>query len=406
MLRYFRGYWQGLSGDEEGGLRSYRLGSSLGPDRIFPSRLEEEIVLRNVLARNPSDAHARYYLGNFLYDKKRWGEAARLWEECRDAAPRFPTARRNLAIAYFNKEARPDEALRELQAAFDLDMTDARVLLELDQLKKKTGAQPESRLEYLEAHSEAGEARGDLTAERIVLLNTLGRYSDALELCLGRRFHPWEGGEGLITRQYAEALVGLALEAQRAGRPGEAAGLLRRALSFPENLGEGKLFGARDNDIQYFLGSAERAAGHAAEAELAYGLAAEGPSAPTSFMYYNDQPPEKIFYQGLALRALDDEDRARGRFHSLIDYGERHYGDAVRIDFFAVSLPDFLIFDEDLGKRNRVYCDFLVGLGSFGLGDSREAMRRWERALREDPSHQGVRAHISRAKEGDLGVKA
>jgi tetratricopeptide (TPR) repeat protein len=406
MLRYFRGYWLVLSGDAGNGLESYRLGAKLGPDRVFPSRLEEEIVLRDVLARNPADARARYYLGNLLYDKKRCSEATRLWEECRDQSPSFPTARRNLAIAYFNKEARPDEALRELQAAFDLDQSDARVLLELDQLKKKLGVQPGSRLAYLEAHKNAVEARDDLTAERVLLLNTEGRHSEALELCLGRRFHPWEGGEGLITRQYAEALVGLALEVQRAGRPAEAAELLRRALSFPENLGEGKLFGSRDNDIQYFLGRAEAAAGRKTEARFAYGLAAEGSSVPTSFMYYNDQPPEKIFYQGLALRALGDEDKALGRFHALVDYGERHYRDEPRIDFFAVSLPDFLIFDEDLGRRSRVYCDFLVGLGSLGLGDFREALRRWERALREDPSHQGICAHIKRAKDGDLEVQA
>jgi tetratricopeptide (TPR) repeat protein len=402
MLRYFHGYWHYLSGDEAEGKRSYRFGSELGPDRVFPCRIEEEILLRDVLIRNPSDARARYYLGNLLYDKKRWAEAARLWEECRDQEPLFPTARRNLAIAYFNKESRPADALRELQEAFDLDPSDARVLLELDQLKKKTGLPPETRLAFLERHAAVVDSRDDLTVEKITLLNTLGRFSEALDACSVRRFHPWEGGEGLITRQYAEARIGLALSALRERHYEDAAGLLNRALIFPENLGEGKLFGARDNDIHYFLGRVHEAAGDNEKAERAFRLAVDGPKVPASVMFYNDQPPEKIFYQGMALRSLGNEEGARGRFNVLVDFGERHCRDRVRIDYFAVSLPDFQILDEDLDRRNRIYCDFLVGLGAWGLGRQEEAMSRWNHGLSEDPSHQGLRLHVLRAGFGDL----
>lgn len=42
-------------------------------------------------------------------------------------------------------------------------------------------------------------------------------------------------------------------------------------------------------------------------------------------MYYNDQKPDKIYYQGLALRKVGKEAEARGRFNSLISYGENIY---------------------------------------------------------------------------------
>ena len=42
----------------------------------------------------------------------------------------------------------------------------------------------------------------------------------------------------------------------------------------------------------------------------------------------------------------------------------------VKIDYFATSLPNFSIFDDDLEKRNRVQCLFLRGLGRVGQGDT------------------------------------
>jgi len=58
-------------------------------------------------------------------------------------------------------------------------------------------------------------------------------------------------------------------------------------------------------------------------------------------MYYNDQPPEMIFYQGLALRKLGRLAEAQAIFTRLVDYGQAHLNDKVQMDYFAVSLPDF-----------------------------------------------------------------
>ena len=55
--------------------------------------------------------------------------------------------------------------------------------------------------------------------------------------------------------------------------------------------------------------------------------AASGNGQPTAAMYYNDQKPDKIYYQGLALRKVGKEAEARGRFNSLISYGEKHLYD-------------------------------------------------------------------------------
>ena len=110
-------------------------------------------------------------------------------------------------------------------------------------------------------------------------------------------------------------------------------------------------------------------------------------------MYYNDQPPETIYYQGLSFRALGDEAQALERFNKLLDYGKMHIDDDVKTDYFAVSLPDLLIFDENLNDRNRRHCLFMMSLGYLGLGKPKEYEETKEKLLKLDNAHQGVMVH-------------
>lgn len=280
-----------------------------------------------------------------------------------------------------------------MEKAFALDETDARVLLELDQLCRKLGSSVAQRLAFLDAHRETAFRRDDLYVEYCTLLNLEGRYAEALELIQAHHFHPWEGGEGKVTTQYALALTQLGRQALEAGDAAGAKALLERALVFPHNLGEGKLEGAKDNNIHYYLGLAERALGDEQAALHHLELAAAGDQEPAGAMYYNDQPADMILYQGLANRALGREERARSRFHKLISYGEKHYYDQAKIDYFAVSLPDLQLFDEDLTLRNRAHCEYLMALGSYGLGDTERAGKCYDAVLAIDCAHQGAILH-------------
>jgi len=280
-----------------------------------------------------------------------------------------------------------------MERAYSLDECDARILLELDQLYRKLNMPIAERFAFLDARRETVFLRDDLTVEYCTLLNSMGRHEEALEIIMQRRFHPWEGGEGKVTTQYAVALTQLARKALAGGDAQKAKALLERALVFPHNLGEGKLEGAKDNNIYYYLGLCERALGHEGAAGAHFARAACGNEEPASAMYYNDQPAEMILYQGLAARELGDTAHASARFHKLIAYGEKHYYDEVKIDYFAVSLPDLQLFDEDLTVRNRAHCEYLIALGSYGLGDSARAGKCYAAAQAIDCSHQGVILH-------------
>lgn len=134
--------------------------------------------------------------------------------------------------------------------------------------------------------------------------------------------------------------------------------------------------------------------GRTAEAKTCREAATQGNRQPAAAMYYNDQKPDKIFYQGLALLQLGRTDEAKGRFHALIDYGEKHLFDIFKMDYFAVSLPDLQIWEDDMDKKNVIHCNYLMGLGHLGLGETAAAQTYLEEAYRLDNNHQGVQAHL------------
>ena len=398
MVHYYLGYLYEKLGRLELAQSERQAASAANPDYCFPNSLDDLIVLESAIAANPDDAKAHYYLGNLLYDKRRYTDAIRHWEASREVDEAFATVHRNLALAYYNILDEPEQALISLEKAFACNPRDARVLYELDQLYKRVGYTPEKRLANLKNHWELVVARDDLYLEYITLLNTVKQYEKAITLLAERIFHPWEGGEGKVTGQYVFAHVELGRQYLSANQGKEAVETLQKALVYPENLGEGKLAGARENNIHYYLGCAYECLGKPEEATDHFQLASQGLEEPTSPMFYNDQPPDMIFYQGLAWLKLGDAKQARSRFNKLKDYGEQHLFDTVKIDYFAVSLPDFLIFKDDLNKRNKVHCHYMMGLGHLGLEECEQAGTQFSQVLELDPNHQGARVHLEMCK--------
>lgn len=389
MLHYYEAYYLGQMerGGKETAAAICKRGDAACPDYCFPNKLEDICVLEAAIRVCPDGAMAYYYLGNLYYDKMQYDRAAGLWEESVRLNGSFPVAWRNLALCYYNKLGEKEKARTALETAFQLDQKDARLFLELDQLYKKLDMTFEDRLKCYEAYQEVIEKRDDLYIEYITLYNLLGRYEEASRLIAGHKFHPWEGGEGKITTQYTTAFIELARQAIKAGDALRGKEYLEKALRYPENLGEGKLAGTKDNDIYYYLGcAAEQLEGETA-AKAYFEAALAGDGEPAGMMYYNDQPADMILFQGLAYLKLGRRAEANARFYRLIDYGENHMNDQPRIEYFAVSLPDFLIFEEDLNEKNKAHCHYLIGLGNLGLGNCEKAASEFNKALTYDKNH-------------------
>ena len=300
---------------------------------------------------------------------------------------------RNLAIAYYNKQKEGAKALDAMTRARTADPLYPRFLLEYDQLAARLNLSPAKRLKNMEDSLELVKERDDLFLRYITLLNCGGKYQEAYDALMSRRFHPWEGGEGKVSAQHRFALIHLAQKEMEQQNYPKAVSLLKATLSYPENLGEGKLPNVPDNQAYYLMGQAYRQMGEDEQAQNCFRLAASGPQEPGSVLYCNDQPSDFIYYQGLACRALGDEAGAKKAFHKLISFGEKHVFDQVEYDFFAVSLPEIEVFQEDISLRNVQYCNYLRALGSLGLGDTAKAGELFDAILQKQGDYQGALEH-------------
>jgi tetratricopeptide (TPR) repeat protein len=392
LCLYYLAFWLERKGDP-GAREAWKRAAEADSAYCFPNTVEDWQVLRRAVEANPADSFAWYYAGCFLYDKKRHHEAAAMWEKSCFLRPDFPTVHRNLALYYANQRHDPVRAKTELETAFGLDKTDARVFYELCELHKKMGMPAEDQLRLYEGYLDLVAKRDDLSVSYIEILNGLGFHQRALELLLARKFHPWEGGEGKVPAQHREARIGIARALIKEEKYEEAVSELEKAAVYYDNFGEGKLPNAQENNIYYYMGLALRHldAGRSRECFI---KASEGDLHPSGALYYNDQPPQMIYYQGLALNALGDNDGARSRFNKLVAYGETHLFKKQDMDYFAVSLPDFLVFDADLDEKNKIHCYYMMALGYMGLGDREKARTAFQNALTLSPNHYGVLNHM------------
>ncbi len=403
MIHYYKGAYILLSGlGNKKAKTEFALAEEGSPFCTFPNKLEDIAVLQSAIEHNPKGAKAYYYLGCLWYDRLSFDQAISLWEKSENIDDTYPTVLRNLSIAYYNKLGKKEDARVLLERAFSLDESDARVFLELDHLYQRLQVPGDKRLKEYDKHIELIEKRDDLYTEYVTLLNDCGQYRKAYEMIVRHDFQTWEGAEGKITTQFKVALLEMAKEDIANGRAQDAVDKLKEALSYPENLGEGRLEGTKDNHIYYTLGIAyemlegadEKGKGITPKAKKCYEKAVLGAMEVAGMMYYYDQPADMILYQGLAKRKLGLLKEANARFYKLIDYGEHHLNDKFKMDYFAVSMPDMTVFDADMDEKNMAHCYYLMGLGKLGLGRKTDAAEDFKKVLAIDMNHQNAGIYL------------
>ncbi|HBW5261606.1 TPA: DUF5107 domain-containing protein [Klebsiella pneumoniae] len=356
----------------------------------FPNSLDEVQMLQSL----GDSAFARYLLGCFWYSKRRYDEAVSCWRETLEKSPDYAPAHRLLGVYSWNKQQDATQALACLQRAVALEPENARFLFELDFLQKLLARPVHERLTTLVERKAVVLKRDDLTAELLSLWNASGHYADAAAILDTRVFHPWEGGEGKITGQYLLNQLHRALQFIERGAFKQATDCLKAALRYPDNLGEGRLPGQTDNDIWYLLGYCAEQAGDAQQAAEYYQLARQGGSTLDAGRYYNDQPADYLFWQGIALRKSGNPAQAEQHFRHFIDWAAQHRDDVPQVDFFAVSLPDLVVLDVSAQQRHQQHCLFIEALGHLGLGNVSACQQRMQQLLQINPAHD--KAHLIR----------
>jgi tetratricopeptide (TPR) repeat protein len=388
MRHYTRAVLLDELGVRDASLLAYAKAATLPTAYVFPNRIEEMLVLEAAIAARPQDSRAPLYLGNLLYDRRRHAEAIVQWKRAAELDPACVAAQRNLGIAYFNVEHNPAAALAAFDHAFAADPAGARILYERDQLWKRTGVAPATRLAELLNHPNLPAQRDDLSVELATLLNHTGEPQRALDLLLGRQFQPWEGGEGLVLSQFVRASILLARQALANNQPRLARDLLTAALNPPHSLGETYHLLASKSEPLYWLGRAAAADNDPEEARRLWQL---GVRNSTDFQQMAvAKISANTFWVAACLDALGDREAAAALFHKIGEFALQLEHRQPVADYFATSLPTMLLFDDDLVLRNRIQTLLLRAQAAVGLHRTEEAEALTRNVLTLDPSHTGA----------------
>lgn len=359
-----------------------------GGDRSwsFPSRLDDVASLEAALAADSRDATAAALLGHWLYANGRRADAVARWRTSLAIDPSDPVVWRNLAVALVNAADDATAAMTAYQRALELAPHDGRLWYESDQLHRRLGAPPAERLRRLGSGDAPLRGRDDLTVEYAHLLLTGNRLDEAVDLLQRRRFQPWEGGEGKVLRAWDRAQVLLAQRSLADGDPDRAVAHVEQALIPPASLGEARHPLANPAQLLLLAADAYAAVGDGGRAAEYWRRAARTVG---DFSGMAPQPySENTYFSVLAARAIGDGELAGALADGLAGHAKRLAETPARVDYFATSLPNLLLFDEDPQRAQGL----LVGLiraQLASLSDDRQtATRELDGVLRVDPSHE------------------
>jgi tetratricopeptide (TPR) repeat protein len=385
LVHYYLAWFYTGLGKDAAGLQQCLLAAKAPPEYCFPARLEEIAILENAMRLNPKDAHAPYYLGNLFYDRRRHREAIALWEKSARLDPHFSIVWRNLGIGYFNILSAPAKARTAYNKALKANPSDARLLYESDQLRKRMGEKPSRRLIELQKRPDLVARRDDLSIELCALLNQTGRHADALALVSARKFQPWEGGEGKALGQHVRTHVALGRIALETGDAAKAREHFEMALTSPQNLSEAKHIFASRTDVHYWLGIALERLGDRAGAARHWKISAEsrGDFQDMSVVNYS----EMTYYSALSLQRLGKKAAAAVLLRELLAYARQLGKQKAKIDYFATSLPTMLLFNEDIQTVQDTHALLLEGQALLGLRRRAAGIARLREVLARNPSH-------------------
>ncbi|GAA1491228.1 DUF5107 domain-containing protein [Brachybacterium sacelli] len=313
-----------------------------------PSRLADAQALELLADVAPDQALPASLLGHWLYDRGRHLDAIARWEQALGAAPDPALAailHRNLGIAEFNIRRDPEAATAHYARALELSPAEPKLRFEADLLAVRTGVAAPERLAALEPMLEVVARRDDLTVSLVNLLLDVGRAPEARDLLVGRRFQPWEGGEGQVLSAWDRANVQLAQELLARGAVEDAQEILQSSIDPPRSLGEGRHPLANVATIHLARGDAFAAGGDDAAAAVSWEHAARSTGdfvkmAETAYSV-------ETFAAARALLRLGRTAQADALVADIADWLEEYAVQEVQVDFFATSLPELLVFHED-----------------------------------------------------------
>ena len=276
-------------------------------DYCFPSRLEELAVLKwatSVVDASRVDgcagagrpgygsrgedapatkaaANAHYYYGEILWnmDQKEAGLAA--WKRAAALNPQHALALRCIGFAlshpgtYFTNTGVPSgvaskEAYGYYLKSLAADPGNFRTLDEAGKLAEKLNLPAAERLALMEKYRKTVDKYDPCILRLAYTYNATGKYKAAYDILTTRRFHVWEGADGLLA-PFVESCIGLGQEAMAKKDYQTALKYFAESTTYPANLQAGRPGDAgTEPKSRYFMAQCKKALGDAAgcKAEL------------------------------------------------------------------------------------------------------------------------------------------
>ncbi len=359
-------------GNERRGASDAAAAMKANVEAVFPNRPEDAVVLRDVLAHNPSDAHAKYFLGNLLFAHSHYAEAADLWKQAASEGFHYSVLYRNLGVYAWKVQNNPAAAAEYYARAIQEAPRDFRLYVSLDEIYTQLGRTGER--EKLFAGAPAEVLDHDTVRARRLLLNVeMQRYDQALDALKGHNFKPWEGGQ-IIRQLFVLANIEKGRKAFAAGDYKAAEASFREALEYPPHLGVGKPEHPQDEEALYWLGRALDAQGEKAAARDAWQQAVDEMRAEENESEGGASGTAR-FYAALALDRLGHKEEASGMLDGLVS--EPPNGRRSAYSYYIAGLV------EDYRRQNNQAADF------------------FRRALELDPELWQARVELQRGARPD-----
>lgn len=336
IAEYVRARLVAEAGETEAAAEARRRAQRAPVDWVFPAGLDAYDALAAAVAADPTDARARSLLGMWLYDRGRRADALAQWRAALDDATRDGVLLRNAALATAEVGGDLDAAAELYDRAVEVS-DDPRLWFELDQLAQRRGISAAARLARLEPQRDRLIVRDDLLVTLADLLTTNGRPAEALDLLLSRPLQPWEGGEGMAIRAFARASIAHAEEIEP--DTAQAAAILERALEAPRSLGEAWHLLDSRAALWLRLGRLRANLGEAAAADDAWRAAMVEAAAA--------EVDADTLDGARAARARGDEGAAAALRSRVAARVTELRSAPARVDYFATSLPETLLFSLD-----------------------------------------------------------
>lgn len=389
LLNYMAGWYTHKSGNEAKALEYYRKAAAMSSDYCFPSRFEEKAMLEDVIALNPSDYKAYYYLGNLLYFYEQKDQAIELWKKSVDVYPQFGLAYRNLGFAadkYLGDQAGAADWYRKAIAA---DNIDPKYFQELDVLEEALKVPSAQRLARMDKNRSTIFKSDDATSRLVYLYVENGKYKQALDILNTRHFRVWEGGQSVYT-QFVDAhlLNGLGLLARK--QNAKALDDFLAAGTFPQNLETNELStGPIVAKVAYHQGLAYKALGKADEAAAAFEkcIATAGGGAGRR----GGQADESLYYVAMSQKALGLNADAAATVEAMQEYVDQQLaksGAASVVDIYSKFGEDG---SKDAIMARNIYVQGLVHLAN---GDKAKAKDCFSRSLAIVPSNVWAKHYL------------